>query len=76
MRILSQDKEHDVNYDLVSLRCNNQHVSGGIFAETDGLFIHLGTYNTLERAKEVMAELRRRYAVFTDGRAVYQMPEE
>ena len=91
MRIVSQDKTMDVNYDKVCMYLQGEKIRvcfAGDWFET------LGTYATEERAKDVMADIRREWGKeteilyktdffettsivgFVNRNLVYEMPKE
>lgn len=77
MIIVSQDRDKIVNFDNVeAVYIQDDEKENFIKCiATDGLDVDLGKYNTEERAKEVLQEIVRYYAVANIGQ-VYEMPED
>lgn len=78
MRIISQNRENDVNYDRVQIvykKCNDSHTVIGVlgFFEDGDKCCILGSYATKERCLEVMESIRTSYM---HDKKVFLMPEE
>lgn len=74
MRIISQDDRIDIPYRLCSLEEGEN--DGGIYTIEAVVFtsrIFMGKYETEERAKEILQEIRERYHIGTN---FYVMPKE
>ena len=68
MRIISQNKQEDVNYDSCHIHCVLNNVSGKycIDAITAREPVRLGVYTSKEKALAVMGFLRDAYLSFKD----------
>lgn len=77
MRILNQTKDIDVEYCNYTVR-QSTNVIIAISAFDRAVSYHMGQYNSDERAKEVMKELREIYmgTRSPSNRFYYEMPEE
>lgn len=78
MRIISQTRENDINYDNVMVcyeKYDGEHivVAALDFFEESEKLCKLGTYSSKEKCLEVMQSIRERYNI---GAKFYQMPEE
>lgn len=79
MRIISQNRESDVNYDKCSIEYdydeNGKHVvfADFTYGETVRTGILLGIYASKERCLQVMEYIRSSYSY---GSQLYLMPEE
>lgn len=74
MRIISQDDRIDIPYRLCSLEEGENDV--GTYAIEAVVFtsrVFMGKYETEERAKEILQEIRERYHIGTN---FYVMPKE
>lgn len=74
MRIISQDDRIDIPYRLCSLEEGEN--DGGTYTIEAFVFtsrIFMGKYETEERAKEIIQEIRERYNI---GAKFYVMPKE
>lgn len=74
MRIISQDDRIDIPYRLCSLEEGEN--DGGTYTIEAVVFISrifMGKYETEERAKEIIQEIRERYNI---GAKFYVMPKE
>lgn len=74
MRIISQDDRIDIPYRLCSLEEGEN--DGGTYTIKAVVFtsrIFMGKYETEERAKEILQEIRERYHI---GAKFYVMPKE
>jgi hypothetical protein len=84
MRIVSQDKEVDINYDNYMILYDEEYEGVGIRPVLDELStITIGYYKSKERALQVMAEIREaaeswewRDKPSNTGRYFYEMPKE
>lgn len=75
MRILSQNKQEDVNYDSCHIHCVLNNVSGKycIDAITAREPVRLGTYSSKEKALAVMDLLHDAYLSFKD---FFKLPDD
>lgn len=74
MRIISQNDKNDIPYGLCSLEEGENN--GGTYTIEAVVFTlkaFMGEYETEERAKEILQEIRERYDV---GTKFYVMPKE
>lgn len=74
MRIISQNNRIDIPYKLCSLEegengAGTYSIEATVFTSN----ILMGTYETEERAKEILREIRERYHI---GASFYVMPKE
>lgn len=78
MRIISQTRENDINYDMVELAYSKHedvHMVVAVVGHAENIdrCCKLGTYSSKERCLKVMKSIRESYNI---GAKFYQMPEE
>lgn len=83
MRIVSQDKRYEINYEqTLEMSANSIVVSAGVKDAPD---MNLGIYKTEERALEVLEDMRESYKQYLwnkefglnlNSNAYYYMPKE
>lgn len=76
MRIVTQDRKKDINYDNMMIETAYGNKSATIYAHMPDMVITMGEYDTTKRAKNVMEQIRHDYEQ-TEGCAyVFEMPEK
>lgn len=72
MRLISQDRETDIQYERASLYINE---GSNIAAVCNGETWLMGTYETHKRAREVVKEVRDVYYLRGHITTIYEFPE-